>query len=149
VEKILNSNTYQLIKLYWEVKKMNGVVHFEVPANDIERAKKFYQIFDWTYTDMQDMNYVIAKTVECDENNMPKELGKINGGFYKRSDGGSPNPVIVIDVPNLDEYLEKVKEAGGSIFIEKRKVGEMGFYAQVKDTEGNIVGLWEMIKKKS
>ncbi len=53
--------------------------------------------------------------------------------------------IIVIDVASVDEHIEKVKAAGGSVFRDKMAVGNMGFYAQVKDTEGNIIGLWENV----
>ena len=78
---------------------------------------------------------------------MPKELGAINGGMYKRDKNSAKNPVIVINVSSVDDYTKKIKKAKGSVHKKKAKVGDMGFYAQVKDTEGNIIGVWETIKK--
>ena len=53
---------------------MNKVVHFELPADNVERAKKFYkESFDWQMQDFPDMNYTTIKTVEIDEKMMPKE----------------------------------------------------------------------------
>jgi uncharacterized protein len=127
---------------------MNKVVHFEIPYDDKEKCIDFYKkVFGWNFQDMPEMNYTIAHTVEVDDKHMPKEAGAINGGMYKRNETSANSPVLVIDVQNLDEYVEKVKETGGELFMEKVKVGEMGFYAQVKDTEGNIIGLWEDVKK--
>jgi uncharacterized protein len=127
---------------------MNKVVHFEIPFDDKEKSIEFYKkVFGWKMKDMPEMNYTIAHTVEVDENMMPKEHGAINGGMYKRGDGSAKSPVIVIDVDDIDTKIKEVEEAGGSVFRAKVNVGKMGFYTQVKDTEGNIIGLWENIKK--
>ena len=128
---------------------MNKVVHFEIPFDDAERAKKFYsEVFDWGIQDMPEMEYVVARTAETDDNFMVKEPGAINGGMYKRSEGLAQSPVLVIDVPSLDAHLEKVTAAGGKVTREKTEVGDMGLYAQVEDPEGNIIGIWEDLQKK-
>ena len=56
------------------------------------------------------------------------------------------NSVLVIDVPNIDAHLKRVEEAGGKLFKPKVKVGDMGWYAQIKDNQGNVLGLWETVK---
>ena len=127
---------------------MDKVVHFEIPFDDKERANKFYKdVFGWDILDIPEMNYVIVHTVEVDKNQMPKESGAINGGMYKRDNKSSNSPVIVINVDNIDNYIKKIKNASGKVFREKMSVGDMGFYAQVYDTEGNIIGIWETITK--
>ena len=130
------------------VVRMDKVVHFEIPFDDKERANKFYKdVFGWDILDIPEMNYVIVHTVEVDKNQMPKESGAINGGMYKRDNKSSNSPVIVINVDNIDNYIKKIKNASGKVFREKMSVGDMGFYAQVYDTEGNIIGIWETITK--
>ena len=127
---------------------MNKVVHFEVPFDNKERAHDFYsKVFGWQLQDMFDGKYTIARTVAVDEKMMPKESGAINGGMYNRADGGSKHPVIVMDVYDIDEHIKKVISHGGSVFMDKHGIGEMGWYAQVKDTEGNIIGIWQTLKK--
>jgi uncharacterized protein len=127
---------------------MNKVVHFEIPFDDKEKCIEFYKnVFGWEFQDMPEMKYVIARTTEVDDKFMIKEPGAINGGMYKRGEGAAKGPVIVIDVEDVDEYVKKVEDAGGEVVMEKRQVGEMGWYAQVKDVEGNIIGLWEIIHK--
>jgi len=122
---------------------MNKVVHFEIPADDLTRAKKFYQeTFGWQLQDVPDMSYVMARTTETDEKWMPKEPGAINGGMMKRNDI-VPVPSFAIDVPNLEEAIEKVKQSGGTIVKGKTSVGSMGFIAYFKDTEGNVLSLWQ------
>jgi predicted enzyme related to lactoylglutathione lyase len=48
-----------------------------------------------------------------------------------------------MDVPSIDAALETIERLGGSTVVPKQPVGGMGFTAYVKDTEGNVVGLWE------
>lgn len=69
------------------------------------------------------------------------------GGMYKREEDLPTGPVLVINVSSVDEHIQKVVDAGGELFKEKVQVGEMGFYAYVKDPEGNTIGIWENIEK--
>jgi len=122
---------------------MNKVVHFEIPTDDLTRAKKFYrETFGWQLQDVPDMSYTMVRTTETDEKWMPKEPGAINGGMLKRNEAVSV-PSFAIDVKNLDEAIEKVKKAGGVIVKGKTSVGPMGFIAYFKDTEGNVLSLWQ------
>ena len=69
---------------------MDKVVHFEVPADNLGRAKKFYQnVFGWKMMDVPGMDYVMVETT-ASENNRPKEPGAINGGMFARSDTAKP-----------------------------------------------------------
>lgn len=122
---------------------MGKVVHFEIPADDLARAKKFYgTVFGWTLNDFPEMEYTIARTVESDQNGMPKEAGAINGGMLQRQDPVK-SPVITIDVDNMDQAAATIEKNGGKIIRPKMPVGDMGFAAYFKDTEGNVVGLWQ------
>lgn len=129
---------------------MNGVVHFEIPVDDLERARAFYAIFGW---DLQDYpmpdgsKYIGMRTVPVDEKTrMPKEVGAINGGMMLRTKQVQ-SPVFAINVASIDAMVKKIENAGGSVVKPKVDVMGMGFYAYVKDTEGNVVGLWEDAKK--
>ncbi len=93
------------------------------------------------------MNYTIIHTVDVDEKQMPTEAGAINGGMYKRDSNSAKTPVIVINVASVDAYIKKVENAGGKVTRAKMSVGDMGYYAQVADTEGNIIGIWQTIQK--
>ena len=127
---------------------MNPVVHFEIPFDDEERTLKFYkEVFDWQIQSFPEMKYNIAHTTEVDEKQMPLKVGAINGGLYKRDANSAKSPVLVINVQNIDAHLEKIKASDGKIVRGKMQVGDMGFYAQVQDTEGNVIGLWENVKK--
>ena len=130
---------------------MNKVAHFEIPADDKERAKKFYnETFGWQITDFPiggDIIYSCAQTVATDETTyMPKELGAINGAIVNRSKE-VPTPLITINVNSVDEYIKKVEVGGGKAMSAKCEVLGMGYYAYVKDSEDNMLGLWEDMKK--
>ena len=112
---------------------MDKVVHFEIPVDDVERARKFYgSIFGWGLKDwpMPDgSNYIAIWTTPVDEKTrIPKEPGAIN-------------------VSSVDEYVKKIIAAGGKVVMPKMEIGGMGYYAYIADTEGNVIGLWEDMKK--
>lgn len=93
-------------------------------------------------------DYVGLHTGPTDEQNMIQEKGFINGGMFKR--GGSfpaTGPTIAVVVQDLDAALEKVEAAGGIIVMDKKEIAGMGYYAYIKDTEDNIIGIWQDIKK--
>lgn len=121
---------------------MDSVVHFEVPADDLGRAKTFYgEVFGWKTMDIPHMDYVMVETTET-ENRRPTQPGAINGGMMRR-DEIATSPVIVVGVQSIEATLKKVERAGGKVVMPKVQVGDMGHYARVADSEGNVIGLWE------
>lgn len=122
---------------------MRSVVHFEIPADDVARAKEFYRsVFDWQLQDMPEMDYTIVRTTEVDENQMPTAAGAINGGLMRRS-SETPTPVLTIDVESVDQALKHVAAAGGRVVRERTEIPGMGAFAYFTDPEGNTLGLWE------
>jgi uncharacterized protein len=122
---------------------MDKVVHFEIPTDDLSRAKEFYgSVFGWDLQTMEEMDYTIARTTSVDEQQMPTEPGAINGGMMKRS-AETPSPVLTIGVESVDDSLKQVEGAGGNVVRPKTDIPGMGSFAYVKDTEGNVIGLWE------
>ena len=83
---------------------MNRVAHFEIPAENLDRAKKFYS-----------ENDVLAHTGPTDDKGMPQDKGFINGGERSRRREGCVGEIL--DIPNV------------------------GRYARVQDTEGNVIGI--------
>ncbi len=126
---------------------MNKVAHFEIPYDDQQRAQKFYQeVFGWQINKFPDMDYYLVTTTPSDENMRPKEPGAINGGLLKKDPTGE-HPVLVIDVPSIDEHIKKIESAGGKVVMPKMEIGDFGLYARVADTEGNVIGIWQLLKK--
>jgi len=123
---------------------VDKVVHFELPVDDLDRAKSFYaSVFGWGVQTMEDMDYTIAMTAAVDEKTqMPTDPGAINGGLIRRS-ADTPAPVITIQVDAIDDALQRIEAAGGSSVQPKTAIPGMGAFAYFKDSEGNVVGLWE------
>jgi predicted enzyme related to lactoylglutathione lyase len=124
---------------------MGKVVHFEIPADDVGRAKEFYSsIFDWQLQEMPGMDYTLVQTVDVDDQQMPAEPGAINGGLMQRT-AETPAPVITIDVDAIDDALKKIEAGGGRVVAPRTEIPGMGAFAYFKDTEDNVIGLWETV----
>jgi predicted enzyme related to lactoylglutathione lyase len=123
---------------------MRKVVHFEIPADDEGRAREFYRsVFDWQLQEMPDMQYTLVRTTPVDDKTqLPTEPGAINGGLMKRSDA-TPAPVLTVDVDSIDDSLKQVESAGGSTVTPRTEIPGVGAFAYFKDSEGNVLGLWE------
>jgi predicted enzyme related to lactoylglutathione lyase len=132
---------------------MNKVVHFEIPTENQSRAKRFYgEVFGWQIQDMPTGDggdvYTFAITSPIDEQFKHKESGAINGGIFPRKpELPVRDPVITIGVDSIDDHAHKIEAAGGSLVVPKGEVPDMGYYAYFKDTEGNLMGLWQAMKK--
>lgn len=124
---------------------MNPVVHFEMPAKNKKRVRKFYEsAFGWG---MQQLgaemgNYLLATTSPVDKKGMHKKKGAINGGFFDyKNEQGFQNPSVVISVDKLEESMKMVKKAGGKVLGKPMEIPGIGNFVSIKDTEGNRVGM--------
>lgn len=130
---------------------MANIVYFEIPADDVARAKDFYRsllgwIIEPTRVQMDPamktmMEYQDIKTGNAtDVTPMGGTLS--TGGMYKRQIPGSPiiNHVMVEDI---DEVLTNVERLGGRIVIPKMKIKSVGYNAIIQDTEGNLIGIFK------
>jgi predicted enzyme related to lactoylglutathione lyase len=120
---------------------MPTIVHFEVPADDVERSRKFYSdLFGWKFEKWPGMESGMEYwTINTTDNEGGKAVG---GGMMKRQ---NPQQGITnfIDVTSVDEYSAKVQSLGGKIVAPKQAVPTMGFFAVCLDTENNTFGIWE------
>ncbi|MBD3381865.1 MAG: VOC family protein [candidate division Zixibacteria bacterium] len=113
-------------------------VHFEIPADDPERAGKFYEdVFGWQISKWDGPeDYWLIKSGD-------KEQPGIDGGIARKNDMLS-SVTNTIDVPDVDQFTDKIKSKGGTVLMPKMAVPEVGWMAYCKDTEGNIFGLMQM-----
>lgn len=128
---------------------MNSVVHFEIAADNPNRAKKFYgDVFDWEFAQMDDKygNYIMAHTAPTDKEGMIQKMGAINGGIMKK-DKTAKQTILTLGVDDLKETLKKVEGNGGKVLSEAMEIPNVGLYARVQDTEGNVVSLMQPTKE--
>ena len=119
---------------------MPRVIHFELCADDPERAVKFYdEVFGWK-TQKWDgpQSYWLLATGE-------EGQPGIDGGLMNRSDNPLPptSATNTIDVPSVDEYTEKITTHGGKVVMPKGTVPGIGYIAYCEDTEGNVFGIMQ------
>ncbi len=124
---------------------MPRVVHFELHAEQPERAIEFYKgLFGWEFTRWggEHFEYWLIKTG-------PSEKPGLDGGLVRRRGPGPSGDVPVvgyvcsIDVESVDATVAAVLNAGGTIALPKMPVPTVGWLAYVKDTEGNLLGLYQ------
>lgn len=111
------------------------IVHFEIPADDAERAMKFYgELFGWQFSSPPGFDhYWTFMTGDEDDP---------GGGMMKRE---APEQGIVhyFQVESVADYVAKAEKLGAKIVMPRAPVPGMGWFAQLSDTEGNIFALWE------
>jgi predicted enzyme related to lactoylglutathione lyase len=121
---------------------MFSVCHFEIPADDVERAQKFYgELFGWRiekFTGPTPMEYwSIATGAE------KGETALLGGGMMLRQ-APQQQITIYIEVPSVDACVDKVKKLGGQVCFPKTAVPGMGYFAVCLDLENNGFGIWEV-----
>jgi len=113
------------------------IVHFEIPADDVEKLKEFYSLlFGWKIEKMPgQIEYYGIYTVPVDEKGMPLRPG-VNGGLMKKQNP-EHKAVNYIQVESADEYMKKIESLGGRIVVPKMEVPGIGWWAMALDPEGN------------
>lgn len=113
---------------------MPRVIHFEVGADDPDRASQFYEsVFGWNIQKWGGpKDYRLISTGANDQPG-------INGGIFKRE--GQINYVNTIDVPSVDEFVAKVTEHGGKEVVPRTTIPGVGDLVYCQDTEGNVFGI--------
>ena len=113
------------------------IIHFEVPADDVEKLRQFYStLFGWKIEKTPGpVDYWMINTVPVDEKGMPLRPG-VNGGMMKKQ---SPEhkPVNYIAVESVDKYAKKIETLGGKVIVPKTEVPGIGWWVLALDPEGN------------
>jgi len=109
------------------------IAHVEIPSTDLEASKVFYQkVFDWDLKDFGN-GYSLFNSHKGITIGLRK-VKKVNSG---------DTTIFHVHIKNIEETLDKVVAAGGKIFREKTVIPVYGWYALLKDNEGNILGLFQ------
>lgn len=112
------------------------VVHWELWSEDPETVSGFYaEVFDWSIQPMEGMEYRLVDT---------GGEGGINGGIMRPQQGPWPgNMAFYVDVDDLDAYAERIREAGGTMIVEKQEVPGVGHLSLFEDPDGRVLGMWQ------
>lgn len=127
---------------------MPTIVHFQIPADDIERSRKFYNdLFGWKFEKFsgppgseampEEMEYWLISTVDNKGN---KAVG---GGMMKRQSPQQQGVTNYFDVKSVQEYSTKVEKLGGKVITPKTPIPGMGYFAVCTDSENNGFGIFE------
>jgi predicted enzyme related to lactoylglutathione lyase len=118
----------------------NRPIHFDIQAEDPERAKSFYEkTFGWKVEKAPmggEMDYWMVDTGTGPG---------IGGGMSRKGTGNdfSDRFDCTIIVPDIDKALEEVKANGGQVTMEKSELKGVGWFARCRDTENNKFGLMQ------
>lgn len=119
----------------------NAINWFEIPVKKFDRAKKFYETI--LGAEMHTMEMGGMKSAF-----FPADLKNGIGGCITKAQGYEPSQTGTLIYLNggddLSKPLSKVKKAGGKIIMPKTAIGQNGFMAHFKDTEGNKLALHSM-----
>ena len=121
------------------------IVHFEIPADDVEKLRKFYSnLFGWKIEKMPGpMEYFGIQTVPVNDEGMPVRPG-VNGGMMKRQNPDH-KPVNYVAVESVDEYVKKIEALGGRVIVPKMEVPGIGWWASALDPEGNQFAILQSV----
>ena len=119
---------------------MANIAYFQIPADDVGRARKFYQsLLGWKIepdTTLMDKSLQWQNIITGE----PKEGTMNMGGLYKRQ---MPDPIMnFVIVEDIEKILAKVEKLGGKIMMPRNEIKSVGLVAVIQDTEGNVIGLW-------
>jgi predicted enzyme related to lactoylglutathione lyase len=127
---------------------MPTIVHFNIPSDDIERSKKFYNdLFGWKFDKMpsppgseampEGMEYWLISTVD------EKGNKALDGGMGKRQSPQHQGITNFFDVKSVQEYSARVKQLGGKVIGPIMPIPGIGYFASCEDTENNGFGIFE------
>ncbi|MET0780859.1 MAG: VOC family protein [Microbacterium sp.] len=118
----------------WKRLTMAKMEHFEIPVDDIARAQAFYtSVLGYDYEPWGDEMGLLKQ---------PQEEG-VNGDLHVR--GATPHPTVVFTVDRIEDTVARAVAAGGEQIGEIQPMSETARWVYIKDSEGNIIGLYDEI----
>lgn len=113
------------------------ISHVEFPADDVERAKRFYgELFGWSFSPMEGFEgYWLFRTPTANAS---------GGAIGKRNEAVNAEVTVYVTVDSIEDALARVPGLGGTITTGKTEIPGFGWYAIVNDSEVNLLGLYEV-----
>jgi uncharacterized protein len=111
------------------------ITHIELPADDTARARRFYsELFGWQFTEMEGYaGYFLFNAGSAE----------IGGAVGERGRSAPERLRVVCEVDSIDKVLERAPELGGAVVEGRSEITGVGYYAVIRDPEGNEIGLYE------
>jgi uncharacterized protein len=125
---------------------MANIVYFEIPADDVDRAKRFYNsLLGWkiepTKVPVPDTSMQYQDIITGEPNEVTPMGSLSTGGMYKRQ---MNEPIVnYVMVNDIDEKIAMVENLGGKIAVPKRELEAVGEFVIIQDTEGNVIALFK------
>jgi uncharacterized protein len=124
---------------------MANIAYFEIPADNVDRAKHFYKnLLGWKIAPIETPKMDTEKMAAMEYNEIttgePREGTMNMGGMYKRQMGETIKNYVVVE--DIDKVLAKVEKLGGKVIMPKEMIKGVGLVAIIQDTEGNGIGIW-------
>jgi predicted enzyme related to lactoylglutathione lyase len=113
-------------------KSINIINYFELPSDNNEQLKQFYNsVFNWKFEEGKDTpDYWFTKSAG------------IKGALLKRRSGEQNAPTIFIQVDSIDDCIAKAEKEGAKVIMDKQEISE-GTFAIIKDPQQNSIGIWQ------
>ena len=124
------------------IQKTNPAMYFEIPVSDMKRAIEFYEKvfgFDFQLEEIHS-NQMALMPFDMDGSGISGALAK--GEIYKPSLHGT---LIYLRTEGIDKTLSRASLAGAKVLFPKAKAGEYAYVAEIEDSEGNRIGLMELL----
>ena len=120
------------------MNKTHAINWFELPTTDLERASRFYE--EVLAIDLKREHFAGTDTRMSI---FPGEEESVRGALIadQRRKPASDGAIVYLHATDLDASLARIEKAGGAVVLPKLDIGEPGFIALVRDTEGNVIGL--------
>jgi hypothetical protein len=109
------------------------ISHVEIPSTDINRSSEFFKkVLNWEFKPFGN-GYLLYNNHQGIMAGIRKVETVIKGDCT----------VFHVTVDNIDDVLEKTRNAGGHIKVGKTTIPAMGWYAVIFDLDGNSIGLYQ------
>ena len=128
---------------------MANIGYFEIPADNVDRAKHFYHsLLGWKIAPVTAPAMDLGKMAAMEYHDIitgDAKEGTMNmGGLYRRQMGETIKSYVVVE--DIDKVLAKVEKLGGKIVMPKEMIKGVGQVAIIRDTEGNGIGIWKPVR---
>jgi predicted enzyme related to lactoylglutathione lyase len=118
---------------------MNLIVHVEIPADDLERAMRFYsRVFSIAFDGVVDLHDSKMAYFPFQEGQDGASGALAQGPAYMPTQHG---PIVYFSVSDIDDTLQKAQAVGSSILLPKTSAGNSWDVAEIRDSEGNRIAL--------